>query len=68
MIEQRAVVLGVVADVRQEHQVEPTRITLPSPVQLLLAMLLTRELERIPRCEGKRLWRPIGERDLATEQ
>jgi hypothetical protein len=68
MIEQRVVVLGVVADVRQQHQVEPTRITLQSPIQLLLPMLLTRELERVPRGKGKGLWRPVGKRDLATEQ
>lgn len=51
MIEQWGVVLGVVADVRQQHQIEPTSRALPSPVQMLLQVLLTRELERIPRSE-----------------
>ena len=51
MFEQGGVVLGVVADIRQQHQIEPTPRDLPCPVQLLLQMLLTRELERIPRSE-----------------
>jgi len=68
MFEQRGVVLGVVADIRQQHQIEPPSRDLPCPVQLLLQMLLTRELERVPRSERESIRGLVCECDLATEQ